>query len=163
MSQKRRESGPRITRSILDRLVDLDPDAKTEPQASYSSSIKELKHAVQRDLEWLLNARRPPLYLDPNLEEVPNSVLTYGLPDFMGANASTHTEQQNLLAQLRNALKLFAPQLIDVKVSYAAPDKFQRSIAFRIEAKIDVEPVPEPIVFDTVLQLGSGEFGVKEG
>ena len=31
-----------------------------------------------------------------------------------------------------------------------------------LEAKIDMEPAPEPIVFDTVLQMGNGEFGVKE-
>ena len=86
----------------------------------------------------------------------------YGLPDFMGAAASNAVEQQNLVFQVKECIKLFAPRLIDVKVSFTRPDKFQRSIAFRIEARIDIEPVPEPIVFDTVLQLGSGEYGVKE-
>jgi len=116
---------------------------------------------VRRDLEWLLNSRRV-MDVGPELEEVNKSVAIYGLPDFMGASASTTAEQQNLVTEVREAIKLFAPQLIDVKVSYSPPDKFQRSIAFRIEARIDVEPAPEPIVFDTVLQLGSGQFGVKE-
>ena len=35
-------------------------------------------------------------------------------------------------------------------------------LKFRIEASLNVEPTPEPIAFDTVLQLGSGEFEVKE-
>ena len=162
VNQKRKESGARITPSILDRLVDLEPDSLQESRSSFGSSIRELKHAVRRDLEWLLNTRRGPINIDPNLEEVPRSIAVYGLPDFMGAAASTVAQQQNLAAQVRETIKIFAPQLIDVKVSYSPPDKIERSIAFRIEAKIDVEPVPEPIVFDTVLQLGSGEFGVKE-
>jgi len=162
VNQKRRDSAPRLTPSILDRLVDFEPDSQVEAKSSFGSSIRDLKHSVRRDLEWLLNTRRVVLNLDPNLEEVPRSIAAYGLPDFMGASASTSAEQQNLVAQVRDTLKLFAPQLIDVKVSFSPPDKFERSIAFRIEAKIDVEPVPEPIVFDTVLQLGSGEFGVKE-
>lgn len=161
MSQKRRENEPRITPSILDRLVDLEPDSRQESRISYSNSLRDLKHAVRRDLEWLLNSRRV-MDVGPELEEVNKSVAIYGLPDFMGASASTTAEQQNLVTEVKETIKLFAPQLIDVKVSYSPPDKFQRSIAFRIEARIDVEPTPEPIVFDTVLQLGSGQFGVKE-
>ncbi len=33
-----------------------------------------------------------------------------------------------------------------------------RHLRFRIEANLDIEPTPEPIVFDTMLELGSGEF-----
>jgi predicted component of type VI protein secretion system len=35
-------------------------------------------------------------------------------------------------------------------------------LRFRIEAHLDIEPVPEPISFDTVLQVGNGEFAVRE-
>jgi predicted component of type VI protein secretion system len=42
------------------------------------------------------------------------------------------------------------------------PTLTERSIRFRIEAHLDVDPVPEPIVFDTVLKLGSSDFDVKE-
>jgi predicted component of type VI protein secretion system len=36
-----------------------------------------------------------------------------------------------------------------------------RELKFRIEANLDVEPAPEPVSFDTVLQMGSGEFRVQ--
>jgi predicted component of type VI protein secretion system len=36
-------------------------------------------------------------------------------------------------------------------------------LKFRIEATLDIEPTPEPVVFDTVLQLGSGNFAVLGG
>lgn len=162
MANRRLESEARITASVLDRLVDFDPDAKQEARSTYSTSLRELKHSVRRDLEWLLNSRRIAVDIEPGLEEVAKSVIMYGLPDFMGASGSAASQEQDLTAEIKETLRLFAPQLIDVKVSFSPPDKVQRSILFRIEARIDVEPTPEPIVFDTVLQLGSGEFGVKE-
>lgn len=162
MANRRLDSEARITASVLDRLVDLDPDAEQEARTTYSTSLRDLKHAVRRDLEWLLNTRRPAMDIAPGLEEVTRSVVMYGLPDFMGASVSSSSAQQALVLEVKETIKLFAPQLIDVRVSFTRPDKFQRSISFRIEARIDVEPTPEPIVFDTVLQLGSGEFGVKE-
>ena len=162
MANRRLESETRITASVLDRLVDYDPDARQEARSTYSTSLRDLKHSVRRDLEWLLNSRRIAVNIDPGLEEVTKSVVAYGLPDFMGAPVTSATQQQDLVAEVKETLRLFAPQLIDVKVTFSPPDKVQRSILFRIEARIDVEPTPEPIVFDTVLQLGSGEFGVKE-
>ena len=48
----------RINLSVLDRLVDFEPDVKTEPPASRSKALRQLKQALKRDLEWLLNTRR---------------------------------------------------------------------------------------------------------
>ena len=152
----------RITRSVFDRLIDNDPGAVSDVVSSKLDSLRELKAAVRRDLEWLLNTKRPLFNIGPELEEVNSSVAVYGLPDFLGVQFANQNEQRSLVSQVEKAIRLFAPQLIDVKITHTPPDELDRSIAFRIEAKIDVEPVPEPIVFDTVLQIGSGEFGVKE-
>ena len=35
------------------------------------------------------------------------------------------------------------------------------SMKFRIDARLKVDPAPEPVSFDTLLQIGSGEFRVK--
>ena len=37
----------------------------------------------------------------------------------------------------------------------------ERAFRFRIEARLRIDPVPEPISFDTMLQIGSGNFAVK--
>ncbi len=37
----------------------------------------------------------------------------------------------------------------------------ERAFRFKIEARLRIDPVPEPISFDTTLQLGSGNFAVK--
>ena len=64
---------------------------------------------------------------------------------------------------LEAALKSFEPRFINVKVSMEPISNLDRMLRFRIEANLDIEPAPEPVVFDTVLQMGSGNFAVKEG
>lgn len=74
----------RVTPSILDRLIDLEPREAREAPRSRSTSIRELKAAVRRDLEWLLNSRTYIDASDPGLEETSRSVAVYGLPDIVG-------------------------------------------------------------------------------
>lgn len=152
----------RITPSVLDRLLDFEPDVSKEAPKSRSKSLRELKQSVRRDLEWLLNTRCYPEDLDENLEEVPKSVVFFGLPDFTGVSAKSHIEQKRLTQAVETALKYFEPRFIDLRVRLEPIDNVDRVLRFRIEANLDIDPTPEPVAFDTVLQLGSGDFQVKE-
>ena len=59
--------------SVLDRLLDDDPRASYEPLASRFYSLGELKQAVVRDLEVLLNTRQEALQeLRPSLSRCDN-------------------------------------------------------------------------------------------
>ncbi len=42
--------------SLLDRLVDDEPDKKTEPKDKRGISQAKLRESVLRDLNWLFNA-----------------------------------------------------------------------------------------------------------
>lgn len=154
----------RVSLSVLDRLIDLEPRVSTEPPKSHATSLAELKQSVRRDLEWLLNTR---YFYDPGdgegLKETIKSVAFYGLPDFTGVSAKSHVEQARMTQALEAALKSFEPRFINVKVSMEPISNLDRMLRFRIEANLDIEPAPEPVVFDTVLQMGSGNFAVKEG
>jgi type VI secretion system protein ImpF len=153
----------RVTQSVLDRLIDLEPRVSTEPPKSNATSLADLKQSVRRDLEWLLNTR---YFYDPGdgvgLEETIKSVAFYGLPDFTGVSAKSNIEQSRMTQALEAALRHFEPRFINVKVSLEPISNVDRLLKFRIEASLDVEPAPEPVVFDTVLQMGSGNFAVKE-
>jgi type VI secretion system protein ImpF len=118
--------------------------------------------SVRRDLEWLLNSRTVHVQIDENLEEIKKSVLTYGLPDITGISAKSHLEQKRLMKAIETAIRTFEPRFIDLKVSLEPVNNIDRALNFRIEARLDIEPTPEPIAFDTVLQLGSGDFEVRE-
>lgn len=155
------DSQVRITQSILDRLLDYDPRESQEAPKSRVTALNELRQAVKRDLEWLLNTR---CILDPEdtgLEEVKKSVAFYGMPDMTGVSVQSGVEQKRLIGAMETALRTFEPRFLDVKVTLEPVDNLDRQLKFRIEARLDVDPVPEPIAFDSVLQFGSG-FTVTE-
>jgi type VI secretion system protein ImpF len=155
------ESDIRITPSVLDRLLDYDPLATKESLKSRSRSITELKQAVKRDLEWLLNARQNADGIPENLVELNRSVFAYGLPDTTGTSAKNQVDQKKLIAQIETAIKNFEPRFLDLKVTMEPIDSLDRTIRFKIEAQLDVEPTPEAVTFDTVLQLGGGGFNIN--
>ncbi len=158
----RTDNEVRITLSVLDRLLDYSPRESKEPPKSRSISLRELKQAVRRDLEWLLNTRCHTDMLDDKLEETPKSVACYGLPDFTGMSVKNPNDQERLSEFLESALRNFEPRFKDLKVILEPMDHLNRELRFKIEARLDVEPAPEPIAFDTVLQVGSGEFAITE-
>lgn len=152
----------RITPSILDRLVDNEPQMSTEAPRSQAQSLADLKRSVKRDLEWLLNTRHNGIEIPETLEELNESLAIYGLPDLASLSVRDKNQQSRLTKSIETALRLFEPRFLNAKVALEPIDNTDRQLRFRIEAHLDVEPVPEPISFDTVLQVGSGEFAIKE-
>ena len=152
----------RITLSVLDRLLDYEPDVSYEPPASRAKSLRLFKQAVRRDLEWLLNTRQLADGVPPGLKEVTSSLAAYGLPDFTTASASSAEDQDFVRRSIEEAIRVFEPRLRDVNVIVDAPRESERALRFRIDALLDVDPAPEPITFDTTLQLVNGEYKVHE-
>jgi type VI secretion system protein ImpF len=150
----------RINLSVLDRLVDFEPEVKAEPPASRSKALRQVKQALKRDLEWLLNTRRV-LEVPEELPLLVDSLLAYGLPDFSNFSIKSAGDQHDLTLALEATLRRFEPRLEDVVVSVANTSVLERAYRFKIEARLRIDPVPEPISFDTTLQLGSGNFAVK--
>ena len=159
---KRQDQEIRITPSLLDRLTDYEPKMSSEAPKSRSTSLAELKLSVKRDLEWLLNARSYPVDVEEDLEEVPKSVVAYGLPDFTGISARNHNDLKRITDQLETAISNFEPRLLDLTVSMEPVSATDRELRFKVEAFLNVEPTPEPIVFDTILELGSGDIELVE-
>ncbi len=151
-----------ITPSVFDRLIDMDPQNTREAPKSRLRNMEELKNAVRRDMEWLLNSRAQVVELDERLEELRRSVLQYGLPDFTGLAVNDWNERERITDAIRLAVEYFEPRFLDVNVTLEPISNVDRQLVFRIKATLDVEPAPEPIIFDTVLQLASGEFSVQE-
>lgn len=156
------ETEVKVTPSLLDRLIDYEPRESREPAKSRSANLRELKSAVKRDLEYLLNSRSFPEEIPESLPELNKSIALYGLPDFTKNNIKNYTEQKKLSEQLEWAIRTFEPRLMDLEITLDPVNDVERSLRFRILAQLKVDPVPEPIAFDTVLQMGSGEFEVKE-
>ncbi len=159
---RRTDNEIKVTPSLLDRLIDYEPKESRESPKSRSANLRELKLSVRRDLEFLLNSRSFPDEIPESLEELNKSVAIYGLPDFTRSNVKNPSEQIKLTEQLESAIRIFEPRLMDLQISLDPVNDIERSLRFRILAQLKVDPVPEPIAFDTILQMGSGEFEVKE-
>lgn len=157
----RQDNEIRVTPSVLDRLLDYEPRTKSEAPKSISRTVAELKQSVRRDLEWLLNSRTYPGVLDEKAGEIKKSVVAYGLPDFTGMSVRNKNDMADLKKAVEQAIKRYEPRFLDVKLVTDNPDENDRMIRFRIEAFLNMEPTPEPITFDTILELGSGDFVIK--
>jgi type VI secretion system protein ImpF len=155
------ESEVRITPSILDRLVDDEPEVTREPPISRLKSLRQLKQAVRRDLEWLLNTRRLIEDIPEDLKEVQHSVAAFGLPDCTTANVSSSNDQNRVRRLVQATIETYEPALRDVTVTVERGREFERSLHFRIQANLQVEPDPEPVTFDTMLHPWSVEFKVQ--
>lgn len=152
----------RITTSVLDRLIDYEPEAKQEAPASRQKSLRDLKAAVKRDLEWLLNSRQVVGGVPEDLKETSQSLAAYGLPDFTGVSLKNVQEQAFVRRTIERAISLFEPRLEDVLVILIPGNSGEQIMRFRIDARLKVDPAPEPVTFDTLLQLDNGQYVVKE-
>jgi type VI secretion system protein ImpF len=157
----RYENEVRITPSVLDRLIDYEPQKSQEAPSSRPRSMRELKQAVKRDLEWLLNTRQVVGGVPSELKETTRSLAAYGLPDFTAVNFKSVAEQNRMRRAIESAVSLFEPRLEDVLVTLLPLRETDHILRFRIDARLKVEPAPEPVSFDTVLQLGSGQYIVQ--
>lgn len=153
----------RINLSLLDRLIDNDPRTSIEAPLTHGQTVRIHKDAVRRDLEWLLNTRRNPDQLPESLRELNRSLYIYGLPDFTAYSMANPKDQKKLIAHLQTTIKLFEPRLGRPRL-ILVPQKEEKSrmLRFRIEAMLLMDPAPEQVSFDTILQLTSGEYEVKD-
>jgi type VI secretion system protein ImpF len=152
----RRSAETLVTQSLVDRLSDFDdwPNRR-------ESSLRLFRESLKRDVEWLLNTRRPPIAGIEEYELANNSVLMYGLPDIGMFEGSPGRDPNALLAALVKTLRTFEPRIRDPRVSIARSDVLNRTIRFHVEGQVGFENSVEDISFDTVLELVSGEYEVK--
>ncbi len=146
--------------SILDRLIDLDPDVSRESVPFRLQDIRQVKTSVVRDLENLLNTKW--LVAEPpgafrNLRE---SLWLYGLRDFSADNPKAPAVRQQLRREIERTISRFEPRLRSVSVQLDAESEKERTLRFRISAMLIVEPLSEPVTFDTVLDVNRAQFKV---
>ena len=170
---------PEPRRSLLDRLTDPEPGGPAASVCSPRGSVKSLIDSVLRDLENLFNTRyfatsyahrglphrglphrglapQVPVPLPSHLER---SLLRYGSRDFSLDNPRSHQVQQAIRLEIVRLLETFEPRLTDVTVRLGQIQG-ERSLSFRIDAVLQVEPVTVPTAFDTHFDLNSCSYTI---
>ncbi len=153
---------------LMDRLTDDEPQKKQEGRHQRVISLQRYREAVLRDLLWLLNTHADTEQSGfDRFEEIPSSVLNFGVPNVAGMTASSlHVDDMRF--QLTEALQRFEPRIIPDTISINAvanPDEMShtRSLSFEIRGLLWTQPIPEALFIRTELDLESGKSRLKWG
>jgi type VI secretion system protein ImpF len=148
--------------SILDRLIDAEPQLSHEPVQQRLVDIRQIKASVVRDLEQLLNARRHIFPPPAALTEVNNSLYVYGLRDFTSQNPRSPSVRQQLRQDIEKTIARFDPRLRNVNVQFESKNPNERNLRFRITGMLVVDPVVEPVTFDTYFDINRSQYVITK-
>lgn len=146
---------------LLDRLTDDEPGKQQESRNQRVMSAKRYRQAVLRDLAWLLNTYANAEHdgLD-EFEEIPSSVLNFGVQNVAGMTASS-LSVDDMRYRLTEALRRFEPRIIPNTISIVMTDDKEemsnRSIRFEIRGNLWTQPIPESLFIKTELDLETGK------
>jgi type VI secretion system protein ImpF len=144
-----------VAQSVLDRLSTTEDWPTTRAQ-----SIRFLRDSIKRNLEWLLNTRRPPIEGIEGYPLARNTVLYYGLLDLGSLSLASPDGQKRLQQRIAEMVEHSEPRLQEVQVRLEDGDLQKKKLRFHIGARMQMKPLPEEIAFDTVLDLATGEYQV---
>jgi type VI secretion system protein ImpF len=149
-----------ITPSLLDRLTDEEPDAARDAPKAYSKKLRDHKNSVMRDLSGLLNSRLAEL-VDPDFPSCAASLLGYGLLDISSRTAQSPSDRERIGRDLQATIERYEPRLRNVQVSAVQSHDGGAQLHFSVRALLQVDPEPEPIYFDTVLDREKAAVAVS--
>lgn len=125
-------------------------------------TIEELKDAVARDLEALLNTRS--VVREGDLAPFPEcsqSMVDYGLCDFADRSLSSPTDRARICACIENAIARHEPRLSKVKASLEVREQSVNRLDFSITAVLTPSVSQEPVNFDAVLQPSTLQYSIR--
>lgn len=146
--------------SVLDRLLDFEPDRPADDAASAAARLRDVRASVRRDLEILLNTQHR-ADLPDSLPELDTSLLRYGTPGFHGLMLATPEQQGMLAREIRRLVAAFEPRLTAVTVELDRKREAERALHLRIRARLRHGGADEPIVFDTRLDPAIRQFVIE--
>jgi type VI secretion system protein ImpF len=154
----------RLQPSLLDRLVDDEPDKLQESREQRVLSLSKLRLGVLRDLAWLLNTST--LDTIQNLDEYPlvsHSVVNYGIHDLVGTTLSS-ADAPEIQQQIRQAIWDFEPRILPesvvVKVTVSDHQMNHNAMTFDIEGDLWAQPLPLRLYLRTELDLETGNMDI---
>lgn len=149
--------------SMLDRLL----DAK---ELRHGQTLLQLEESILRDLQDLLNSRRPPENQFISLPEASRTTANFGIMDFAHLELLSSAGRQAVLDHIRVVIETYEPRLSSVEVierrgeeleKMAKRDYHKGAIYLQVKANLKGNPGPE-VSFETILELAKGAHTVKK-
>jgi type VI secretion system protein ImpF len=156
----------RLQPSLLDRLTDDMPEARTESREARVLSLTQLRASVMRDVAWLLNTVNLSASQDLSaFLDAEHSTVNFGIPEMAGRSAAGRNVKE-LERAVRQALIDFEPRILrdTLRVTVRLqPDQMSRhALTFVIEGDLWAQPVPLNIYLKTEVDLETGTVTVTD-
>jgi type VI secretion system protein ImpF len=156
----------RLQPSLIDRLTDDEPEKQTETRERRVMTMPQLRQAVLRDLNWLLNASSRPL--GDEIHKMPNagsSVVNFGMPDLTGMSSSG-VALSDVERMVTKAIRAFEPRIMragmEVKAVTGGSADDHNVLSLEISGDLWARPLPESLYIRTEVDLETGRFHVRE-
>lgn len=151
-----------LARSVLDRLLDPNPDLENDPPAGLSEQMREMRETMRRDLEALLNTRRRPSAPPAALAELKDALVSYGVDGIVSANLVTDESKLALARAVEKRIALFETRLSDVRVTILRNSTAtERTLRMRIQATFRLHDGMPPISFESTIDPSTQRFLVE--
>lgn len=168
-------SRDRLQPSLLDRLIDNDPESSREGIEARLLSRQQLRAAVLRDLSWLFNTiraepdplsvRTEELALWKSNEHARHSVLNYGMPAYSGLTLSSMNSlaiERSVEQSIRDFEPRIDPQTLKVEININRSDEHHNTLRIVIRGQMWSQPVPLELLLAADLDVETGHTRVRE-
>lgn len=125
------------------------------------AGILALRESVRRDLESLLNTRRPRLSWPATMTELDGSILAYGIGDIAGRHFESAAERSAFCTEVAATIARFDTRLtaVAVRLTEKSPGL---GFGLVIEAVLDTGQLPLALTFGTKLDPSLQRMSVEE-
>jgi type VI secretion system protein ImpF len=136
----------------------------TESGELRTVSMRRLRDYVCRDLAALLNCASLDAVVDLTAyPHVQGSVLNFGMPSLAGKTART-VDPQQIAAAIEATVRRFEPRLSAVRVTPEVGEEGNEThvLAFRIDAQLWGQPMPQQLVLRTSIDVDTGNVTLAD-
>ena len=129
---------------------------------SLTEQVREMREAIRRDLEALLNTRRCPSAPPAALGELKDALVSYGVDGMVSANQVTDEAKLRLAQAIERRISLFETRLSDVRVTILkSRTATERALRMRIQASFRLHQGMPPISFESTIDPSTQRFLVE--
>lgn len=148
--------------SLFDRLLDDAPDALHDPVESREREFERFKLGLRRDLEGLLNSKRPFSPWLTRHDQLADTVVGFGLPDLSTEDFGTPAVRERIRRMIAACIRTYETRLTRVEVDVdGAPTS--SGVRFRITAVLRAADIEEAVTYDARIRASDRAIVVGIG
>jgi type VI secretion system protein ImpF len=155
-------TGDRLQPALLDRLTDDEPTKKTEASDAVAMTRTRLRHAVLRDIAWILNSTN--MESDTEFAAFPEarrSVVNFGIETLSGRRV-LDMDWQELEQAIKDAIIVFEPRVLPQTLHVEAATSetsldHHNLLSFEIRGQLWSLPYPTELLLRSNIDLETGQ------